>query len=617
MGAPLSCVKAQVQSWLQAWIKDKDQSKGAPRRTPIPGKHSLGLKCEFIKAALTAIIRCMSDFLRQAVDEDMASGRFVPPVITRFPPEPNGYLHIGHAKAICLDFEIAAERGGSTNLRFDDTNPVKEDIEYVESIKADIKWLGFDWGDREYYASDYFEQLYDWACLLIRKGYAYVDQQSAEDIARTRGTPTEAGEDSPYRNRPAEESISLFEKMRAGAYPDASMVLRAKIDMAHPNLNMRDPVMYRIKHAHHHRTGDRWCIYPMYDWAHGQSDAIEGVTHSMCTLEFENHRPLYNWFLEKLELPRPPRQIEFNRLNLSYTLTSKRKLLELVQKGKVSGWDDPRMPTLSGVRRRGYPPAAIRNFVSAVGVSKTNGMIELAALEYYVREELNKSATRLMVVLDPVKLIITNYPEGRTEDLEAENNPENPEAGYRKITFGREIYIEREDFMEDPPKKFFRLSPGKEVRLKHAYIIRCSNVIKNPDGSIAEIHCEYDDSSRSGEGSSRKVKGTLHWVNADSALDVEVRLYRSLFTRENMADIEEGKEPLDYLNPESLKVLKAKAEPALAKAQVGAGYQFLRVGYFTPDSRDHRPDSPVFNQTVTLKDSWAKIEKRAQEGTGV
>ena len=554
----------------------------------------------------------MSDFIRQAVDEDMAAGRFPAPVITRFPPEPNGYLHIGHAKAICLDFGIAAERGGRTNLRFDDTNPVKEDLEYVDSIKNDIRWLGFEWEDREFYASDYFGQLFDWAVKLIEKGAAYVDEQTADQISATRGTPTQAGSQSPYRDRPIEESLDLFRRMRAGEFADGAMVLRAKIDMAHANLNMRDPVMYRIKHAHHHRTGDAWCIYPMYDWAHGQSDAIEGVTHSICTLEFENHRPLYNWFLEQLELPNPPRQIEFNKLKLSYTMTSKRKLLELVQKRIVSGWDDPRMPTLSGVRRRGYPPSAIRSFVSAMGVSKTDGMIELSALEYYVREELNRTAPRLMVVMNPIRLVITNYPADRTETFEAENNPEDPNGGTRSITFGRELFIEQDDFQEDPPKKFFRMTPGKEVRLKHAYVVLCTGLVRNDDGSIREVHCTYDPESRSGETFSRKVKGTLHWVHAPTAVPVEVRLYETLFSKEDMGDIEEGKDYTDYLNPNSLSIAKAVAEPAILEAKPGVGYQFLRTGYFTPDSKDFSADNPVFNRTVTLKDSWAKIEKKSE-----
>jgi glutaminyl-tRNA synthetase len=551
------------------------------------------------------------DFVRQLVKEDMDNKRFNPPVMTRFPPEPNGYLHIGHAKAICLDFGIASEWGGRTNLRFDDTNPVKEDVEYVDSIKRDIQWLGFSWEDREYYASDYFEQLYQWAIFLIKKGLAYVDQQSAEQISSTRGTPTQPGTNSPYRDRPVEENLDLFSRMRAGEFPDGHMVLRAKIDMAHSNLNMRDPVMYRIKHAHHHRTGDAWCIYPMYDWAHGQSDVIEGVTHSICTLEFENHRPLYNWFLEQLELPSPPRQIEFNRLNLTYTMMSKRKLLELVQRSIVDGWDDPRMPTLSALRRRGYPPTAIRNFVTAMGVSKTDGMIELAALEYYVREELNKTAPRLMAVLRPIKVVLTNWEEGLTETILAENNPEDPNGGSREITFGRELYIEADDFMEDPPKKYFRLFPGGEVRLKHGYIIKCEEVINNPDGSIAELRCTYDPTSKSGEGNTRKVKGTLHWAHCGTAVPLEVRLYDTLFTKEDMGDLEEGKEFTDYLNPKSLEVVHGYGEPAVCQAIPGAGYQFLRNGYFTPDLKDHHPERPVFNRTVTLKDTWAKIEKNS------
>lgn len=545
----------------------------------------------------------------------MDSGRFPPPVTTRFPPEPNGYLHIGHAKAICLDFGIAEEWQGKTNLRFDDTNPTKEDVEFVDSIKRDIHWLGFDWEDREFFASDYFEQLYQWAQQLISKGLAYVDSQSPEEISKNRGTPTQAGIESPYRTRTVEENLELFQDMRDGKFPDGSCVLRAKIDMAHPNLNMRDPVMYRIKHAHHHRTGDAWCIYPMYDWAHGQSDAIEGITHSMCTLEFENHRPLYNWYLEKLELPNPPRQIEFNRLNLTYTVLSKRKLLELVQKNIVEGWNDPRMPTISGIRRRGYPAGAIRAFVGAMGVSKTEGMVDLSALEYYVREELNRTARRVMVVLDPVKVVITNYPEGKTEQIDAENNPEDESAGWRTIPFSRELFIERADFMEAPPKKYFRLSPGKEVRLKHAYFITCQEVIKDARGIITELRCTYDPESRGGSSpDGRKVKGTLHWVSCQESVDARVRLYDNLFVKPDMGTLEEGKDYLDYLNPESLVEVTAKAEPCMTDAKAGEHYQFLRNGYFTADEIDHLPQDGtlVFNRTVTLKDSWAKMERKGQ-----
>ncbi|KGE70794.1 glutamine--tRNA ligase/YqeY domain fusion protein [Spirochaeta lutea] len=555
------------------------------------------------------------DFLRQTVKDDMDSGRFPPPVTTRFPPEPNGYLHIGHAKAICLDFGIAEEWQGKTNLRFDDTNPTKEDVEFVDSIKRDIHWLGFDWEDREFFASDYFEQLYQWAQQLISKGLAYVDSQSPEEISKNRGTPTQAGIESPYRTRTVEENLELFQDMRDGKFPDGSCVLRAKIDMAHPNLNMRDPVMYRIKHAHHHRTGDAWCIYPMYDWAHGQSDAIEGITHSMCTLEFENHRPLYNWYLEKLELPNPPRQIEFNRLNLTYTVLSKRKLLELVQKNIVEGWNDPRMPTISGIRRRGYPAGAIRAFVGAMGVSKTEGMVDLSALEYYVREELNRTARRVMVVLDPVKVVITNYPEGKTEQIDAENNPEDESAGWRTIPFSRELFIERADFMEAPPKKYFRLSPGKEVRLKHAYFITCQEVIKDARGIITELRCTYDPESRGGSSpDGRKVKGTLHWVSCQESVDARVRLYDNLFVKPDMGTLEEGKDYLDYLNPESLVEVTAKAEPCMTDAKAGEHYQFLRNGYFTADEIDHLPQDGtlVFNRTVTLKDSWAKMERKGQ-----
>ncbi|WP_041402112.1 glutamine--tRNA ligase/YqeY domain fusion protein [Salinispira pacifica] len=557
-----------------------------------------------------------NDFIRSAIREDMKEGRFPPPVHTRFPPEPNGYLHIGHAKSICLNYGLADDFEGAVyNLRFDDTNPVKEEQEYVDSIMEDIRWLGFDWEDRLYFASDYFQQLYDWAVKLIRDGNAYVDSQDPETISKSRGTPTEPGVNSPYRDRSVEENLKLFEEMRQGKHPDGSSVLRAKIDMAHPNLNMRDPVMYRIKHARHHRTGDDWCIYPMYDWAHGQSDALENITHSLCTLEFENHRPLYNWFLEKIGVENPPRQIEFARLNLTYTVMSKRKLRQLVEDGHVESWDDPRMPTVSGMRRRGYTPEAIRKFAAEIGVTKTESMVDLALLEFFVREHLNKTAQRRMAVLDPVKMVITNYPEGKEEWLEADNNPEDEHAGTRSIPFSGELYIERDDFMEDPPKKFFRLAPGKEVRLKHAYFVTCDEVIKDASGNITELRCSYDPESRGGQSpDGRKVKGTLHWVSAAHALDAEVRLYDNLFLRENLNTLEEDEDSLDYLNPESLVTVQAKLEPSLGDAEAGSSFQFLRKGYFCADSKDHKRDhsgnSIVFNRTVQLKDSWAKVKKK-------
>jgi glutaminyl-tRNA synthetase len=553
-----------------------------------------------------------NDFIRTAIREDLSAGRFPYPVHTRFPPEPNGYLHIGHAKSICLNYGLADDfEGASYNLRFDDTNPTKEEQEFVDSIMEDIRWLGFDWEDRLYFASDYFPQLYAWAVELINKGLAYVDSQSPEEISKGRGTPTEPGSDSPYRNRSIEENLKLFEEMKNGEHPDGSHVLRAKIDMKHPNLNMRDPVMYRIKHAHHHRTGDDWCIYPMYDWAHGQSDALENITHSICTLEFENHRPLYNWFLESIGVENPPRQIEFARLNLTNTVMSKRKLRQLVEEGHVASWDDPRMPTVSGMRRRGYTAAAIRKFAAEIGVTKTESMVELPLLEYFVREDLNKSADRVMVVLDPLKVVISNYPEDREEYFEAVNNPENEEAGTRQVPFSREIYIEREDFMEDPPRKFFRLAPGKEVRLKHAYFVTCDEVIRNDAGEVTELRCSYDPDSRGGNAADgRKVKGTLHWVSAKHAVDTEVRLYDTLFTRENMNALEEGEDMTDFINPDSLKVITAKAEPSVAQAAGETAFQFLRMGYFTADRHDHGADHPVFNRSVKLKDSWAKMQKK-------
>ncbi|MDR1340168.1 MAG: glutamine--tRNA ligase/YqeY domain fusion protein [Prevotellaceae bacterium] len=540
------------------------------------------------------------NFIEDIVETDLNEGKYSS-ILTRFPPEPNGYLHIGHAKSICLNFGLALKYGGKTNLRFDDTNPVKEDVEYVDSIKEDIRWLGFEWA-AEYYASDYFEQLYAWAQDLIRKGLAYVDEQNQEEIRTGRGTVTRAGVNSPFRERSADENLDLFARMRAGEYGDGEKVLRAKIDMSHPNMMMRDPIMYRIIHANHHRTGDNWCIYPMYDYAHGQSDSYEHITHSICTLEFDIHRPLYDWFIEKLEIF-PSRQYEFARLNLTYTVMSKRKLLELVKNKVVSGWDDPRMPTICGLRRRGFTPESIRNFAERVGVAKRQNMIELSLLENCVREDLNRRAERRLVVLDPLKIVIVNYPESQTEILNAVNNPENPDAGTREITFGREIYIERNDFMEVPPKKYFRLAPGCEVRLKYAYIIKCEEVVKDDSGEIVELRCSCDFETRSGSGSTRQVKGTIHWVNAGDALPVEVRLYDRLFTESNMDDIPEDSSYMDYINPESLLTVTALAETSLK--DVKESVQFERIGYFCPDCASS-PEKPVFNRTVTLKDSWQK-----------
>jgi glutaminyl-tRNA synthetase len=552
-----------------------------------------------------------SNFVRDIIVEDVKTKKFGDaPIQTRFPPEPNGYLHIGHAKAICLDFGLADEFGGKTNLRFDDTNPEKEEQEYVDSIMKDVRWLGFEW-EGLYYASDYFDQLYAWAIKLIKDGKAYVDDLSADEIRSYRGTLTEPGRDSPYRTRSVEENLDLFERMRKGEFPDGSRVLRAKIDMASPNLNMRDPVMYRILHAEHHRTGDRWCIYPMYDYAHGQSDSIERVTHSMCTLEFEDHRPLYNWFIQHLGIF-PSQQIEFDRLSLTYTLLSKRKLLKLVQEKLVRGWDDPRMPTLSGIRRRGYTPQAIRNFVGAIGVSKTNGTLELAMLEHFVREDLNKRAPRVMAVLRPLKVVIDNYPEGQAEEVQAVNNPEDESAGKRKVPFSKVLYIEQDDFREDPPKQYYRLSPGREVRLRYGYFITARSVVKNDTGEVVEVHCTYDPATRGGNApDGRKVKSTIHWVSAAHAVDAEVRVYDRMFTKENPDDVEEGQEFTANLNPQSLEVITdAKVEPSLADATVGSRFQFERLGYFCVDP-DSKPWKLVFNRTVALKDTWAKIEKRA------
>ena len=550
-----------------------------------------------------------SNFIRDIIVDDLKSNKFNGRVQTRFPPEPNGYLHIGHAKAICLDFGLADEFGGHTNLRFDDTNPEKEDVEYVESIKADINWLGFQW-DNLFYASDYFEQLYEWAIKLIKDGKAYVDDLNAEEIRRHRGTLLEAGKDSPYRNRSVEENRNLFERMRAGEFPDGSRVLRAKIDMASPNLNLRDPVMYRILHAEHHRTGNKWCIYPMYDYAHGQSDSLEKVTHSMCSLEFADHQPLYNWFIEQLGIF-PSKQIEFDRLSLTYTMMSKRKLRQLVEEHRVSGWDDARMPTLRGMRRRGYSPEAVRHFVMAAGVSRTNGMVELAMLEHFVREDLNKRAPRVMAVLRPLKVVIDNYPQNQVEEMDAVNNPEDEGAGTRKIPFSRELYIEQDDFREVPPPKYFRLSPGREVRLRYGYFITCRSVVKNEQGEVIEVHCAHDPATRGGNAppDRRKVKSTIHWVSAAHAVDAEVRLYENLFNKENPDELEPGQDFKANLNPNSLEVTHAKLEPSLVNAVVGSRYQFERLGYFCVDP-DSKLGKPVFNRTVALKDTWAKVEKQ-------
>ena len=550
-----------------------------------------------------------SNFIRDIIIQDMESGKHGGRVQTRFPPEPNGYLHIGHAKAICLDFGLAAEFGGKCNLRFDDTNPSKEETEYVDAIMEDVKWLGFQW-DGLFYASDYFEQLYEWAVQLIKAGKAYVCDLTADEIREYRGTLTEPGKESPYRNRPIEESVDLFERMKNGEFPDGSRTLRAKIDMASPNLNFRDPVMYRILHMDHHRTGDQWCIYPMYDYAHGQSDSIEQVTHSICTLEFDNNRPLYNWFIEQLGIF-PSQQFEFDRLSLTYTVMSKRKLLRLVQEGKVDGWDDPRMPTLSGMRRRGYTSKAIRNFCASLGVSKTNGITQLQQLEYYVREDLNKHSIRVMAVLKPLKVVLTNYPDDLVEEMEAVNNPEDAGAGTRKVPFSKVLFIEQDDFREVPPPKFFRLSPGKEVRLRYGYIIKCENVVKDADGNIVELHCSYDPDTRSGgPASNRKVKATIHWASAAHAVDAEVRNYDTLFARENPEDVEEGLDFTVNLNPNSLEALTGcKVEPGLKEVVAGTRYQFERLGYFCVDP-DSAPGKPVFNRTIGLKDTWAKIEQR-------
>ncbi len=561
-----------------------------------------------------------TDFIRTIIAADLKSNKHKGRVATRFPPEPNGHLHIGHAKSICLNFGVALENGGTCNLRFDDTNPTKENTDYVESIKRDVKWLGFDWDDREYYASDYFEQLYDYAVRLIKDGKAYVCSLSPDEIRAYRGTLTEPGRDSPYRQRSVEENLDLFARMRAGEFPEGAHVLRAKIDMASPNINMRDPTLYRILKAAHHRTGDRWCIYPMYDFTHCLSDAIEGITHSLCTLEFEDHRPLYDWALDELPVPSRPRQIEFARLNLTYTVMSKRKLLTLVTDNYVSGWDDPRMPTLAGLRRRGYTPQSIRTFCERIGLAKRNSTVDYAMLEHCVREELNQTAPRVMAVLRPLRVVIDNYPQNQKdqqdqiEHLDAVNNPEDASAGTRQVPFSRVLYIEREDFREDPPRKFFRLAPGREVRLRYAYIVKCVGVVKNDTGEVTEIHCTYDPETRSGgPAAGRKVKATIHWVSAVHAVNAQVRLYDHFFTKPDPDNVEDGQEFTDYLNPQALEVLTdCKVEPSLAHVEAGSRFQFERQGYFCVDTGDSSPGRPVFNRTVTLRDTWAKIQAKTQ-----
>jgi glutaminyl-tRNA synthetase len=555
------------------------------------------------------------DFIRQIIADDLAAGRHAR-IVTRFPPEPNGYLHVGHAKSVCLNFGVAAETGGACYLRLDDTNPLKEDQQYVDAIIDGVRWLGFDWDGRLTHASDYFQQMHDCAVTLIGNGDAYVDSLGAEQMREYRGTLTSPGRDSPFRVRSAEENLDLFRRMRAGEFADGEHVLRAKIDMASPNINLRDPVLYRIRRASHQRTGDAWCIYPMYDFAHTISDALEGITHSLCTLEFEDHRPLYEWILERLDLPSRPRQIEFSRLNLAYTVTSKRRLAELIQLGHVSGWDDPRLPTIAGMRRRGYPPAALRDFCTRTGVTKKEHMIQMSLLENCVREDLNVNAPRAMAVLQPLKLVLTNYPADRTEELPAANHPDRAELGERLMRFGRELWIERDDFMENPPKKFFRLQPGGEVRLRYAYIIRCEKVVKNDAGEVVEVHCAYDPDTRSGlAGAERKVKGTIHWVHAGSAVTAEVRSYDRLFSVPRPDADRDGRDFKEFLNPDSLVVARgARLEAALGTAAPGASYQFERLGYFVADREDHRPGRLLFNRVVTLRDSWAKLEAAAEAG---
>ena len=551
-----------------------------------------------------------SNFIQDIIVNDLKTGKR-DYVLTRFPPEPNGYIHIGHAKSICLNFGTAKKFNGKTNLRFDDTNPTKEDTEYVDSIYNDVHWLGFNWEEPVHYASDYYDQLYDFAEKLIQLGKAYVDDLSPEEMKDYRGNDAgKPSKPSPYRDRSVEENLDLFRRMKAGEFADGEKTLRAKLDLASPNMNMRDPAIYRIKHATHHRTGDKWCIYPMYDFAHPLSDWIEGITHSICTLEFEAHRPLYNWFLETLDLPKRPQQIEFARLNLSYTVMSKRKLLELVKSGRVNGWDDPRMPTVCGLRRRGYTPSSIREFCDRIGISKADSMVDINLLYFCIREELNKTAKRAMAVLDPVKVVIDNWEDGKIDEVEVENNPEDPNAGMRKVPFGKEIFIERDDFMENPPKKYFRLKPDGEVRLKGAYFVKCVSVEKDAAGNVSVIHCTYDPATRGGDSpDGRKVKGTIHWVYAPTAVDAEIRLYDNLFTLENTGNVPEGEDPLDYLNPDSLQIKQAKLEPMLANATVEDRFQFMRQGYFCVDNRDSKPEHLVFNRTVGLKNSWSKSQK--------
>jgi glutaminyl-tRNA synthetase len=555
-----------------------------------------------------------SNFIAAIIDADVKANKNDGKVLTRFPPEPNGYLHIGHAKSICLNFGLAQDFNGLCNLRFDDTNPTKEEQEYIDSIMEDVKWLGFDWEDRLYFSSDYFEQFYEFAIRLINKGKAYVDSLSAEEIREYRGTLTEPGKESPYRNRSVAENLDLFERMRNGEFPDGKHVLRAKVDMMSGNLNMRDPVMYRILHADHHRTGDTWCIYPMYDFAHGQSDSIEGITHSVCTLEFEDHRPLYDWFIDELELSCHPQQIEFARLNLTYTIMSKRKLVRLVTEGHMNGWDDPRMPTISGLRRRGYTPESIRDFCDRIGVAKKGSMVDIALLEHCLREDLNKRANRFMAVLKPLKVVLENYPEGNEDLLDAVNNPEDPGAGTRKVPFSKVLYIEQDDFMEDPPKKFFRLAPGREVRLRYGYFITCVDVVKDEEtGEVIELRCTYDPETRGGNApDGRKVKATLHWVSAEHALQAEVRLYSHLFVKENPADAKDGQDFTDYINPDSLEILdNCFVEPSLGDIEPEGICQFERLGYFCADRHDCTKEKPVFNRTVTLRDTWARLKKKS------
>jgi glutaminyl-tRNA synthetase len=555
-----------------------------------------------------------SNFIAAIVDSDVKANKNAGKVITRFPPEPNGYLHIGHAKSICLNFGLAGDFNGLCNLRFDDTNPIKEEQEYIDSIMEDVRWLGFDWEERLYFSSDYFEKFYEFAIRLINKGKAYVDSLSAEEIREYRGTLTKPGKESPYRNRSVEENLDLFERMRKGEFPDGKHVLRAKVDMTSGNLNMRDPVLYRILHASHHRTGDAWCIYPMYDFAHGQSDSIEGITHSICTLEFEDHRPLYDWFIDELELSCHPQQIEFARLNLTYTIMSKRKLVRLVTEGYVNGWDDPRMPTISGLRRRGYTPESIRDFCDRIGVAKKSSMVDMALLEHCLREDLNKRANRYMAVLKPLKVVLENYPEGNVDLLDAVNNPGDPGAGTRKVPFSKVLYIEQDDFMENPPKKFFRLAPGREVRLRYGFFITCVDVVKDEEtGEVIELRCTYDPETRGGNApDGRKVKATLHWVSADHALQAEVRTYSHLFIKENPADVEEGEDFTAHINPDSLEILdNCRVEPSLAEIEPEVVLQFERLGYFCADRHDCTKDSLVFNRTVTLRDTWARLKKKS------